>query len=372
MFNYPIKLDKIFDKLIQNDAKPIIVGGYVRDSLLKIVSDDIDIEVYNIASFEKLEDLLTEFGSVNSVGKSFGVCKLDFKGFHLDFTLPRIDNKVSVGHCGFDIKIDTSLDYKTASSRRDFTINTIGYDIASRSLLDPFDGITDLKNKVLKVVDAKKFAQDPLRVLRAMQFCARFELKADEQLISICKDMCHNHLLEELAQERLFEEFKKLLLKSEKPSIGLEFLKQIDAFEFFYELDLKQRDWDFTLEIVDRCEKNLIIKIASLCYKMPSKHKKSFITKLTNQKQLLKEITNYHHIIDNIVFKKEPLKYHIIKDADIQSIDIFLKALNIEDKKLQKLQPIINGKDLVKLGFKPSKEFSKLLQLIYEMQLLSL
>jgi len=372
MFSYPKELDKIFTKLIASDAKPIIVGGFIRDSLLGIESDDIDIEVYNITSFEKLEDLLKEFGSINSVGKSFGVCKLDFKGFNLDFTLPRIDNKVSTGHCGFDIKIDTSLDYKTASSRRDFTINTIGYDIASRSLLDPFHGITDLKNKVLKVVDAKKFAQDPLRVLRAMQFCARFKLIADAKLISICKDMCSQKMLDELAQERIFEEFKKLLLKSEKPSIGLEFLKQIDAFEFFYELDLKKEDWNFTLTILDRCKKNIIIKLASLCYKMPNKYKESFITKLTNQKQLVREIKSYHHIVDCLIYKNTPLKYSIIKDANLKNIDIFLKALNQDIKNLQKLKPIVNGKELMQVGFKPSKEFSKLLQLIYEIQLLRL
>ena len=94
MIKYPTVLDTIFDKLNKNSAKVIIVGGFARDSLLKIDSKDIDIEVYGIPSFEQLKNILQEFADVNSVGKSFGVCKLQFAGFDLDFSLPRSDSKI--------------------------------------------------------------------------------------------------------------------------------------------------------------------------------------------------------------------------------------------------------------------------------------
>ena len=371
LFQYPAKLDNIFKKLIKLKAKPIIVGGFVRDKLLGIDSLDIDIEVYNVASFEKLENILKEFGSTNNVGKSFGVCKLDFDGFKLDFTLPRSDSKISVGHSGFDIKIDASLDFKTASSRRDFTINTIGYDISSKCLLDPYNGINDLKNKVLKVVDTDKFAQDPLRVLRAMQFCARFELYADASLIHICKDMCHKNILAELPQERIFEEFNKLLLKANKPSIGFKFLEQIDAFTFFDELQLDKKDFDFTLKRLDRCEKDIVLLLSILCYKMSYKQKESFILKLTNQKSILRDIDNYHHIINFLKHKDMVLKYNIVKNTNLANLKKLLTALKFETTQdIKSLQPIIHGKDLIEVGFTPSKEFSSLLQLIYEVQLL--
>ena len=372
-FKYPTKLDKIFEKLILNDAKPIIIGGFVRDTILKIDSIDIDIEVYNIDSFEKLENILKEFGSVNSVGRSFGVCKLDFDEFKLDFTLPRVDSKVSNGHCGFDVKIDSSLDYKTASSRRDFTINTIGYDVASKTLLDPFNGIDDLKNKTLKVVDADKFGEDPLRILRAMQFCARFELTLDAKLISICQDMCSKNILAELPNERIFEEFNKLFLKSSKPSIGLIFLKQINALDFFHELNLEKSDWLFTLDALDRCEKNITIQLACICFKMKEKDIERFIVKLTNQKKLLRDIKQYHHIVYFLKNKNHILKYSIIKDADLDLLSIFLNGIDYKEenlKDIKKLKPLINGKELIEVGFKPSKEFSDLLQLIYEIQYL--
>ncbi|MCD6173918.1 MAG: CCA tRNA nucleotidyltransferase, partial [Sulfurimonas sp.] len=218
-FEYPNYLQIIFDKLNENKIKPIIVGGYIRDYLLNISSKDIDIELYGINSFEQLEKILEEFGEVNSVGKSFGVCKLSLKNQEIDFSLPRIDNKISSGHRGFDIIINQNLDFKTASSRRDFTINAIGYDVISKKILDPFNGLSDLKNKTLKAVNIEKFIQDPLRVFRAVGFYSRFKLNIDKKLFKICKKMCDDNVLDELPQERIFNEIKKIILKSPKPSI---------------------------------------------------------------------------------------------------------------------------------------------------------
>jgi len=233
MIDYPNILDKIFDKLDKCNAKPIIIGGYIRDFLLHIDSNDIDIEVYNISTFEKLENILKEFGDVISVGKSFGVCKLSLKDISLDFTLPRIDSKIESGHSGFSVKIQKNLDFVTATSRRDFTINAIGYDVLNKRILDPFNGIDDLKSKTLKMVDADSFIEDPLRVLRAVQFCARFNLKMDKELFLLSKRMVETNMLLELPKERIHEENKKLLLKSPSPSLGFRVLKELNALKYF-------------------------------------------------------------------------------------------------------------------------------------------
>ena len=132
LFDYPKYLDKIFDKLNKNNIRSIIVGGYIRDKFLNLNSKDIDIELFGVSTYDELEKILQEFGEVNTVGKSFGVCKLSLKTLDLDFTLPRLDNKIGSGHCGFEIKVDKNLDFKTASSRRDFTMNAIGYDLIEK------------------------------------------------------------------------------------------------------------------------------------------------------------------------------------------------------------------------------------------------
>ena len=139
LLEYPDKLNILFDKLENHDIRPIIVGGYVRDFFLKKPSKDIDIELYGVKSLKQLEGILEEFGSVNNVGKSFGVCKLSLNDLDIDFTLPRRDNKIAPGHSGFLIEFDNTLDFTTASSRRDFTMNAIGFDIKKQKFLDPYN-----------------------------------------------------------------------------------------------------------------------------------------------------------------------------------------------------------------------------------------
>ncbi|HIP14674.1 MAG TPA: CCA tRNA nucleotidyltransferase, partial [Sulfurimonas autotrophica] len=114
MITYPQSLNTIFNKLYKYHIQPVIVGGYIRDALVDIPSNDIDIELYGIDSLQKVEKILQEFGKINSVGKSFGVCKLLYKNLDLDFSLPRKDNKIASGHQGFQIIIDTHLNFKTA------------------------------------------------------------------------------------------------------------------------------------------------------------------------------------------------------------------------------------------------------------------
>ncbi|MBU1658205.1 CCA tRNA nucleotidyltransferase [bacterium] len=298
MIDYPNKLNIIFDKLNKYGAKSILIGGYVRDFLLQknskqknfsrmpFLSKDIDVEVYNISSFHTLENILSEFGSVNSVGKNFGVCKLKMDDLELDFSLPRLDNKISEGHKGFSICIQADLDFYNATKRRDFTINAIGYDIAQKKILDPFHGTWDLKNKILRAVDTLTFIEDPLRVLRAVQFCARFDFTMDEELFSLCKTMLDNNMLDELPKERIFEEIKKLLLKSKKPSIGFELLKKLDALKYFPELKaiigVKQNTmyhpegdvWTHTMLTIDEManlltnndKTNIVLMLAALCH----------------------------------------------------------------------------------------------------------
>ncbi|MDF1878921.1 CCA tRNA nucleotidyltransferase, partial [Sulfurimonas sp. SAG-AH-194-C20] len=198
MFEYPKKLDIIFDKMYSLGIQPIIVGGFIRDKILHTDSKDIDIELYGLDSLEILENTLQEFGHINTVGKSFGVCKLEFYDLDLDFSLPRTDSKVAAGHKGFHVTTNKNLDFKTASSRRDFTINSMGYDVKEKKLLDPFNGQKDIQNKILRSVDIEKFAQDPLRILRGIQFSSRFNFVLDEKLLTLFKILIEKKALQEL------------------------------------------------------------------------------------------------------------------------------------------------------------------------------
>jgi len=205
------------------------VGGCVRDVLLGMTPKDVDIEVFGLEP-EHLEEILKKEHEIIKVGKAFGVYKL--KGHEVDITLPRKESKTGKGHKGFKIEGDPHLSFKEAAERRDFTINAIAYDPLLEEFIDPYGGMEDLEKKCLTHV-SKKFAEDPLRVLRAMQFVARFELRVNSETVELCKTIEP----EGLSKERIFDEWKKLLLKGKKPSLGLNFLKECGWIKYYPELE---------------------------------------------------------------------------------------------------------------------------------------
>lgn len=237
MIPIPLSLMRLVEHLSRNGIKAIFVGGFVRDHFTGHPTHDLDIELYGVTSLEVLESLLKPFGKMGLYGKSFGVLKLSYAGYAIDFSPPRTESKSGFGHKGFETEWFSDLDFAAAARRRDFTINAIGYDPLTQTLLDPFGGVDDLKNQQLRCVDPKTFIDDPLRVLRAIQFAARFELICDKQLLELCQKMIAEDALRELPKERIFEELKKLLLQSHRPSIGMNLLRKMGGLSFFTPLD---------------------------------------------------------------------------------------------------------------------------------------
>ena len=230
----PKILQTISKELHSKHAKTIVVGGSVRDHFLEIDIKDYDIEVCGLNSIVELEEVLGEYGSVNLVGKSFGVLKFQHEGEEYDFSFPRTESKVGVGHRGFDVEVDGNLDFKTAAKRRDFTVNALGYDIEEKAFIDPFGGLDDIKQKQLRHIDDKTFIEDPLRVYRAVQFCARFGFTLSLETKILCSEMVEQGMLAELPKERIYTEWKKLLLKAPKPSLGFELMRELGILELYF------------------------------------------------------------------------------------------------------------------------------------------
>jgi tRNA nucleotidyltransferase (CCA-adding enzyme) len=206
-----------------------LVGGCVRDHLRGQESKDFDIEVFGLELLP-LERVLAQFGEVIAIGRAFGV--LQVKGLGIDFSLPRRDSKVATGHKGFEIAFDPGLDFATAARRRDLTINSIGLDPLTEEILDPHGGRDDLARHRLRATDPTHFSEDPLRGLRVAQFAARFEMSPDDELLRLCRALD----LSELSPERIFGEWRKLLLKGVRPSLGLELLRGTALLRFTPEL----------------------------------------------------------------------------------------------------------------------------------------
>jgi len=201
-------------------GRALIVGGFVRDRLVGQGSKDLDVEVFGIQE-EQLRSLLSQVGRVEAVGQAFAVYKVG----NVDVALPRRESKTGRGHKGFTVSGDPTMTPHEAARRRDFTINAIAWDPLTDEYIDPYNGRADLERRVLRVVDPGTFADDSLRVLRALQFAARFELTADEETKAICRAI----RLDDLPAERVWGEFEKLLLQAQRPSIGFALAREIDV-----------------------------------------------------------------------------------------------------------------------------------------------
>lgn len=263
-----------------------LVGGGVRDLLLSISPKDVDIEVYGLKA-DQLNDRLMKLGRVEYVGKQFGVYKLWYRQYEIDISLPRTEIKTDRGHRGFDILPDPHISPERASLRRDFTMNAMMYDPVKEKLYDFHRGKNDLRSGTLKHV-SPAFSEDPLRVLRGMQFAARFKLTMYSETAELCRTLLSE--ADTLPPSRIWSEWKKWC-HSARPSYGLKVLKDSGWIRLYPELeamiDCPQAQrwhpegdvWVHTLQVVDqaacianrynwqgeRCEHLLL---AALCHDM--------------------------------------------------------------------------------------------------------
>ena len=280
----PKLLMSVCQRLKDTGARAYLVGGCVRDMVLSLTPKDFDIEVYGLP-LEQIQQAIAPLGRCELVGKSFGVIKLWTKGHEIDVALPRREKKTGAGHRGFDVQFDPHLDPQEASSRRDFTINAMMLDPLTGELLDFHGGRKDLDQGALHHISAA-FAEDPLRVLRAMQLAARFNLKLADNTAALCQSLLPE--ADTLATERIWAEWQKWAMAS-CPSRGLAVLEKSGWLELYPELsamkDCPQDEkwhpegdvWKHTFLVVDMAaqvaarhelqeEKRLTLMFAALCH----------------------------------------------------------------------------------------------------------
>jgi len=260
MGDLPQKVVNLAESVRANGGRAMLVGGCVRDEIMGTAHKDWDVEVYGVEPV-MLREILDSIGDVNVVGEAFAVYKI---GDELDVSIPRRERKVSDGHRGFVVVGDPDMSFEEACSRRDFTVNAILKDILTDEIIDPFDGQGDIERKVLRMVSRDTFAEDSLRVLRAAQFAARFEFDIEPETVEVCKKID----VTDLPKERIWGELEKLLLKPQRPSIGLKLLYDLGVVgHLFPEMALlvgvpQEPDWHpegdvdvHTLMVVDEARK---------------------------------------------------------------------------------------------------------------------
>ena len=404
------------------------VGGYVRDKLLGIENKDIDIEVHGITK-DQLENILDNIGERIFFGESFGVYSL--KGTSIDIAMPRKEKQTGVKHTNFEITVDPFMGTYNASIRRDFTINALMQDVLTGEVIDHFNGQYHLKNKIIKHINDEIFQEDPLRVLRAAQFAARFEFEIDEETINLCKKMD----ISTLPKERIEAELKKALLKSKKPSIFFEKLRKLNHLDYWFKelkdlIGVEQNPkhhaegdvWVHTMMVLDEGVKYLnqidnhyffllscithdfgkyvctqIVDGEIISYKHEIEGiplAESFLNRITNEKNLIKYVLNMiklhmrpHMLANDKSSIKSTNKLFdesidpialiclaiadskgMITDHEYVSNDEFLyDRLNIYYEYMSR--PFVTGKDLIDNGLIPNSNFSLILNYAHKLRL---
>jgi len=434
------KILKLAEIVKQNGGRAMLVGGCVRDELMGIEPKDWDLEIYGIQP-EKLREILDSFGKIDAVGEAFTVYKI---GQDLDVALPRRERKTGRGHKGFVVEGDPDMSFEEASQRRDFTINAILKDVLTGEIIDCFGGQKDLENKLLRIVSRETFAEDSLRVLRAAQFAARFEFQIDEET----KEICRSIDLSDLPKERIWGELEKLLLKSEKPSIGLQYFYDLNiAEQLFPELVAlvgvpQEKEWHpegnvdvHTLMVVDEARKliddlpyskQVTVMLGALCHDLGKPattqffdgrwrshaHDEagiaptlSFLDKLGiytldgyDVREQIVQLVRYH-LAPGMFYKSKPgdgafrrlarkvepdLLYRVAKADSLgrnpewlpkekwfkaEAQEWFIERIRELNVETEAPKSILMGRHLIELGLKPSFEFKKILEAVYEKQL---
>ncbi len=244
-------------KRIENaGGRMYLVGGAVRDMFLEKTIHDRDYCVTGIsqAEFKNL------FPEAHLRGKDFPVYDIDKN----EIALARTERKTSKGHKGFEIKTDKKISIEQDLARRDITINSIAIDILTNKIIDPFNGVKDIKNKLIRAT-TDSFSEDPLRVYRVARFAAQLEFEVEENTLKLMNSLKAE--LSTISKERVFTEFRKAL-KTEKPSIFFDVLKKADVLEVYFkeiadligaEQPVKYHpegdSFIHTMEVVDRASK---------------------------------------------------------------------------------------------------------------------
>lgn len=367
------KLELLLKKLSEQGAKTYYVGGCVRDELLGKENKDIDIEIHHITE-DEFVSVAQELGiKIDFVGKSFGVYKAFMDGTDFDFSFPRTEKQIGEKHTDFEIVVDPFIGEAKAAERRDFTINALMKDTQTGRILDFFDGMKDLESGIIRHC-TEKFAEDSLRVFRAAQFASRFEFEIAPETVLLSKKLdCSK-----LATERIYEETSKAILKSDKPSVYFKNLIKLDADKSYFP-KLTQKELikiDTLSKGFKKSYPNETVKaIVSEIYKgkVPTITKDTDVRDMKMTFEYLESHSNKYidnqskENLGNFVYKSEYIKQEnnpsitlfknaLIKGKSIAEGDSLVKNFELNRKLIR--DEYVTGKDLINLGFKPSKEFS--------------
>ena len=317
-----------------------LVGGCVRDALLGREIYDYDIEVYDIKPL-KFDELMAGIRA-SGVGKSYFIYK--YKNY--DLGLPRSESKTGNSHKDFAVSYIN--DPGLASLRRDFTVNAMMMNIFNGEILDFHGGKKDLASKTLRHIDSEKFKEDPLRVLRGVQFSARLDFSIDDDTLELMKTLDLAHLSKDRINTELIKFFR-----SEHLEKGAFYLFKLSLFKEIFGVQICEND-QFLSEL--KSARNFVDDERLFLYMLFGEFE-------LDAKEILEKMRlpkSYFSILKEPFFKAMPSDRELLEIALNMPLKSWLGAYNKERieraKELgiyeRKFEPKIDVSEILAAGFK--------------------
>jgi len=352
------------DAIKNKGGKIYQIGGAVRDEILGKVSKDLDLLIVGL-ELDELGRILKPFGKVNLVGKAFGIIKFVPEGEteEVDISIPRVDSKsTGKGHKDFEVKLGKGISLQQDQLRRDFWINALAKDIDTGEVIDvERKGMTDIKKKEIRMISPVAFEEDPLRMLRAIQFAARFGFKIEKETFNEIKKNARS--ISTVSAERFQEEFRKMFTKADKPSIGIKLLFVTGLIDHILpQSNLRHID----LATIDKLDKKAFPTFIGMImggYGSGAGKEVAKVMRLSNvDSDAVQNVVSY--MTKGAFLEKD--NYKLVQflggvgDRGIKSIDAYLTAKKRPtlSSKLRRMKVTtikdlaVKGRDLMKLGLK--------------------
>ena len=359
-----VSLDILTDELRRDikskGGKIYQIGGAVRDEFLGKVSKDLDLIIAGI-DIDDLQKILNQHGKVNLVGKSFGVLKFNpfgQEGEPVDIVVPRIEVSTGEGHKDFEVRLGKDITLEEEQLRRDFWMNAIAKDIETGEIIDiGGKGQLDIKNKQISVINPKAFEDDPLRMLRAVQFASRFNFKIEDETMKEIKKNAAK--IKTVSNDRYQEEFRKMFEKSSKPTVGVKLLIETGLMNHIFNKGKVN-------PLMDKLSKDAFPTFLALFGEGSSGSEIQSVMKLSNKNaNIVQAVIDFQKInLDDLNVVKFLSKVKDKKDV-IRNIDALQKAKRqttlSEQLKSMKGKPTslkelaVTGKDLLDEGISGRK-----------------
>ncbi|WP_103639921.1 CCA tRNA nucleotidyltransferase [Campylobacter concisus] len=334
------ELDFFRSLFVPFSKRVYLVGGCVRDALLGREIYDYDIEAYDIEP-AKFDELMTGIRA-SGVGKSYFIYK--YKNY--DLGLPRSESKTGNSHKDFAVSYIN--DPALASLRRDFTVNAMMMNIFNGEILDFHGGKKDLEGKTLRHIDSEKFKEDPLRVLRGVQFSARLDFSIDDDTLELMKTLDLAHLSKDRINTELIKFFR-----SEHLEKGAFYLFKLSLFKQIFGVQICEND-EFLAEL--KSARNFVDDERLFLYMFFGKFE-------LDAKEILEKMRlpkSYFSILKEPFFKAMPSDRELLEIALNMPLKSWLGAYNKERieraKELgvyeRKFEPKIDVREILAAGFK--------------------